>query len=85
MRKPPPAHQVVFGTSGHRGTSLRNHFNEDHILAICQAIAKERQAQRISGPLYLGMDTHALMGGTELVLTLTTTLAPLDRAAAHTR
>ena len=55
-----PAHLVAFGTSGHRGMSLRNSFNEDHILAICQAIAEYRQAQRISGPLYLGMDTHAL-------------------------
>ncbi len=55
-----PAHLVTFGTSGHRGMSLRNSFNEDHILAICQAIAEYRQAQRISGPLYLGMDPHAL-------------------------
>src|SRR5512139_2316665 len=55
-----PAHRVSFGTSGHRGTSLENSFNEDHILAICQAVADYRRAQGTSGPLYLGMDTHAL-------------------------
>lgn len=52
--------QVSFGTSGHRGVSLERSFNEDHILAICQAICEYRQANRIDGPLYLGMDTHAL-------------------------
>ncbi len=55
-----PAHRVSFGTSGHRGSSLESSFNEAHILAISQAIAELRQAQNISGPLYLGMDTHAL-------------------------
>ncbi|GAB4442692.1 MAG: phosphoglucomutase (alpha-D-glucose-1,6-bisphosphate-dependent) [Chloroflexi bacterium OHK40] len=55
-----PVQQVAFGTSGHRGSSLQVSFNEDHILAICQAICEWRQAQAISGPLYLGMDTHAL-------------------------
>lgn len=55
-----PAHRVAFGTSGHRGTSLRYSFNEDHILAISQAICEYRQGVGISGPLYLGMDTHAL-------------------------
>lgn len=55
-----PAQQVAFGTSGHRGTSLANSFNEDHILAISQAICEYRGAQGVSGPLYLGMDTHAL-------------------------
>ena len=55
-----PAQAVSFGTSGHRGTSPRGTFNEDHILAICQAICEYRQAQGTSGPLYLGMDTHAL-------------------------
>lgn len=61
--KPDPGksnEQVAFGTSGHRGTSLANSFNEDHVLAICQAICEYRQAQGISGPLYMGMDTHAL-------------------------
>lgn len=52
--------QVAFGTSGHRGSSLDNKFNEDHILAISQAICEYRQIQNIAGPLYLGMDTHAL-------------------------
>lgn len=55
-----PSHSVTFGTSGHRGSSLKNSFNENHILAICQAIAEQRQAESITGPLYLGMDTHAL-------------------------
>jgi alpha-D-glucose phosphate-specific phosphoglucomutase len=55
-----PEQQVAFGTSGHRGSSLQTSFNEDHILAICQAIAEWRRTQRITGPLYLGMDTHAL-------------------------
>ena len=55
-----PAHQVAFGTSGHRGSSLRNSFNERHILAISQAICDYRRAEGIDGPLFLGMDTHAL-------------------------
>src|SRR5512146_3411303 len=55
-----PEQQVAFGTSGHRGSSLRSSFNEDHILAICQAICEHRQAQAITGPLYIGMDSHAL-------------------------
>ena len=54
------AHKVAFGTSGHRGSSLKNTFNENHILAICQAISEQRQAEGVTGPLYLGMDTHAL-------------------------
>jgi len=55
-----PAQKVTFGTSGHRGTSLNNSFNETHILAISQAIAELRKSQDITGPLYIGMDTHAL-------------------------
>ncbi len=55
-----PAQRVAFGTSGHRGSSFRNSFNEDHILAIAQAICEFRQAQGITGPLFIGMDTHAL-------------------------
>lgn len=55
-----PAHRVAFGTSGHRGTSLNNSFNEAHILAISQAISELRKSQSITGPLHLGMDTHAL-------------------------
>lgn len=51
---------VEFGTSGHRGTSSTGRFNENHILAISQAICEYRTSQGITGPLYLGMDTHAL-------------------------
>jgi len=52
--------RVAFGTSGHRGTSLRTSFNENHILATTQAICTYRAQQGIDGPLYLGIDTHAL-------------------------
>jgi phosphoglucomutase len=52
--------RVSFGTSGHRGSSLKRSFNEPHILAITQAICEYRQHEQTSGPLYLGMDTHAL-------------------------
>ncbi len=55
-----PARQVSFGTSGHRGSSLAGSFNEDHILAVAQAIAEYRKSQNTTGPLFLGMDTHAL-------------------------
>ena len=55
-----PEEGVSFGTSGHRGSALLVSFNEDHILAISQAIAEYRKGQNISGPLYLGKDTHAL-------------------------
>lgn len=51
---------ISFGTSGHRGSALDNNFNEDHILAISQAICEYRQQNGINGPLFLGMDTHAL-------------------------
>lgn len=52
--------RVSFGTSGHRGSAAESSFNEVHIKAICQAVAEYRQAQRITGPLFLGKDTHAL-------------------------
>ncbi len=55
-----PAQRVVFGTSGHRGSALDNAFNEAHILAITQAICLYRKKQGIDGPLYIGIDTHAL-------------------------
>ena len=55
-----PGQRVSFGTSGHRGTSLRSSFNEQHILAITQAICEHRKQQGINGPLFLGMDSHAL-------------------------
>jgi phosphoglucomutase len=54
-----PSQLVKFGTSGHRGSPLHGSFNEPHILAITQAICDYRQAQGISGPLYMGKDTHA--------------------------
>jgi len=55
-----PGHRVAFGTSGHRGCSEKRSFNEAHILAISQAVAEYRQRQGIDGPLFVGMDTHAL-------------------------
>lgn len=55
-----PAHAVAFGTSGHRGTSLNGSFTDAHIAAISQAVAEYRTAQGITGPLFLGMDSHAL-------------------------
>src|SRR5262249_57285296 len=55
-----PAQRVSFGTSGHRGSSLRGSFNEWHVLAIAQAICDYRSQQKIDGPLFLGIDTHAL-------------------------
>src|SRR4051794_10915499 len=55
-----PAQRVAFGTSGHRGSSLRASFTEAHILAITQAICDYRRARGIDGPLYMGKDTHAL-------------------------
>jgi phosphoglucomutase len=55
-----PAQRVAFGTSGHRGSSFDNAFNEAHILAITQAICLYRQQQGIDGPLFMGIDTHGL-------------------------
>jgi phosphoglucomutase len=55
-----PAQRVAFGTSGHRGSSFKRSFNERHILAITQAICLHRKRRGIDGPLYLGIDTHAL-------------------------
>jgi phosphoglucomutase len=63
VQKPNPAEvqqQVSFGTSGHRGSSLKRTFNEWHILAICQAICEIRQANKVTGPLFIGKDTHGL-------------------------
>jgi phosphoglucomutase len=57
-----PAERVAFGTSGHRGSSLRRSFNEAHILAVAQAVAEYRAQKGIDGPLFLGADTHALSG-----------------------
>ena len=55
-----PDERVVFGTSGHRGSSLKNSFTEDHIMAIAQAICEYRAGQGTTGPLFMGKDTHAL-------------------------
>ena len=55
-----PHNLVSFGTSGHRGSSFKNSFNEDHVLAICQSICELRKSGNITGPLYVGKDTHAL-------------------------
>ncbi|HKY08399.1 MAG TPA: phosphoglucomutase, alpha-D-glucose phosphate-specific, partial [Candidatus Binatia bacterium] len=55
-----PQQLVSFGTSGHRGSSVEGSFNEAHILAMTQAICEYRGSKNISGPLYLGKDTHAL-------------------------
>ena len=63
IRKPDvsnPDEKVAFGTSGHRGTSLKNSFNEDHIMAIAQAICDYRAGEGTNGPLFMGKDTHAL-------------------------
>lgn len=63
VEKPNPAdelEQVAFGTSGHRGSSLDKRFNENHIAAISQATAEYRRQHGIDGPLFIGMDTHAL-------------------------
>src|ERR1700712_959263 len=55
-----PEQRVVFGTSGHRGSSLDTAFNETHIAAITQAIVEYRASQGITGPLFIGKDTHGL-------------------------
>ena len=55
-----PSQRVAFGTSGHRGSAFDNAFNEAHILAISQAICRYRSRSRITGPLFVGIDTHAL-------------------------
>jgi phosphoglucomutase len=55
-----PSHRVAFGTSGHRGSSSRHSFNEAHILAVAQAVAEHREKEGVNGPLFIGMDTHAL-------------------------
>jgi phosphoglucomutase len=55
-----PSQKVAFGTSGHRGSSFNKSFNENHVLAIAQAISEYRKSKNITGPLFVGMDTHAL-------------------------
>lgn len=60
LQHPTPRQPVSFGTSGHRGTSFESTFNEEHIAATTQAIVEYRVKEGITGPLFLGMDTHAL-------------------------
>ncbi len=55
-----PSQRIHFGTSGHRGSAFRNSFNELHIVAIAQAICLYRRQHGIDGPLFIGIDTHAL-------------------------
>ena len=62
-RQPDPlenSHLVAFGTSGHRGCPFDSTFNENHVLAITQAVCDYRKKEGINGPLFIGMDTHAL-------------------------
>jgi len=73
-----PAQRVRFGTSGHRGSSLKSSFNEPHILAITQAICDYRRAEGIDGPIYVGKDTHFLSGPAQR-----TALEVLAANAAH--
>src|SRR5258708_33343230 len=55
-----PAQRVAFGTSGHRGSAFNNAFNENHILAVSQAVCDHRLKAGVAGPLFIGIDTHAL-------------------------
>src|SRR6187402_3286960 len=73
-----PAQRVVFGTSGHRGSSLDGAFNETHIAATTQAIVEYRASQGITGPLYVGRDTHGLSRPAE-----TTALEVLEANGVH--
>ncbi len=75
-----PDQRVAFGTSGHRGVSHKASFNEAHILAVTQAVCEHRQAAGVTGPLHLGMDTHALSEAA-----LITALEVLAANGAHTR
>jgi len=83
-----PDQRVVFGTSGHRGSSLDTAFNRDHILAITQAICEYRAEQGTDGPLFLGADTHALSGPATTtaleVLAANGVTAMLDSADGYT-
>jgi len=83
-----PGQRVAFGTSGHRGSSLTLSFNEAHILATTQAICLYRQQQHLDGPLFLGMDTHALsepaMASTLEVLAANGVVVMVDRDNGYT-
>jgi len=75
-----PEQRVVFGTSGHRGSALDTAFNEVHIAAITQAIVEYRASQGITGPVFIGRDTHALSQPAE-----TTALDVLDQHGIRAR
>jgi phosphoglucomutase len=83
-----PAQQVAFGTSGHRGSSIRQSFNDAHIAAIAQAIAEYRKTQGITGPLFVAQDTHALsqpaLDTALQVFAANDIRVVLDRGAVHT-
>src|SRR5262249_41082440 len=83
-----PGQRVAFGTSGHRGTSAAGTFNEDHIAAITQAICEYRKRQGIDGPLFLGIDTHALseaaLGSALEVLAANDVTAMIDDRGGYT-
>ncbi|HEX3274440.1 MAG TPA: phosphoglucomutase (alpha-D-glucose-1,6-bisphosphate-dependent) [Gemmatimonadales bacterium] len=83
-----PTQRVSFGTSGHRGSPLEGTFTEAHILAITQAIAEYRRERNVSGPLYLGKDTHAISGPAERtaleVLAANEVTVVLERADGYT-
>ena len=83
-----PAQRVAFGTSGHRGSAFDSAFNEAHILATAQAICDFRKSKGIDGPLFVGIDTHALsepaLATTVEVLAANGVTAMLDSAAAYT-
>ncbi|WP_342349928.1 phosphoglucomutase (alpha-D-glucose-1,6-bisphosphate-dependent) [uncultured Nitrospira sp.] len=83
-----PEQRVAFGTSGHRGSSLKNSFNEAHILATTQAICLYRQQHHIDGPLFLGIDTHALsepaLASTLEVLAANGVIVMIDRDNGYT-
>jgi phosphoglucomutase len=71
VKRPDPSalsQRVAFGTSGHRGSSFKSSFNEPHILATVQAICDFRRSNGIAGPLFLGMDTHALLEPTHFTV-----------------
>jgi len=83
-----PAQRVAFGTSGHRGSALDAAFNETHILAVTQAVCNYRKSKAIDGPLFVGIDTHALsepaLATTIEVLAANGVTTMLDSAGAYT-
>jgi hypothetical protein len=78
------AQRVVFGTSGHRGGSLACSFNEWHVLAISQAICEFRHNEGIDGPLFLGMDTHALSAPALLAVSISFSRVPTEERTLRT-